>query len=183
MFQRLRESRVTRVQRVFGPSLRRPLSLGLWLAQPGLQLLHHARMSEAEPVEGIDPWKLWELDPRVPQPPRRPQHSAPVPTHGPALFSWLALESLRALWHLALEFPLAEEGTAQRAGAPPGVGGWEGHTAAAAAQEQRFDGKRALSASVRSFVRGAHDSEGQRHPGGTQGAGPAGQGTQRSVVN
>lgn len=91
-------------------------------------------------------------------------------THAPAFFFWLALESPRALWHLALEFPLAEERIAQGPAAPPGVGGWEGHTVA---QEQRFDGKRASSAAVRSFERGAHDSEGQRHPGGTQGAGPA----------
>lgn len=111
-----------------------------------------------------------------------PSHAgAPVPTHAPALFFWLALEFLQALWHLALEFPLAEEGTAQGTAAPPpGVGGWEGHTVA---QEQRFDGKRALSAAVRNFVRGAHDSEGQRHPGGTQGVGPAGQGTQKIVEN
>lgn len=128
-------------------------------------------MSEAKPVEGTDPQELWELNPKFPQPPHHPKRSAPVPTHAPALFFWLALESPRALWHLALGFSLAEERTAQGPAAPPGVGGWEGHTVA---QEQRFDGKRASSAAVRNFERGAHDSEGQRHPGGTQGAGPAG---------
>lgn len=137
-------------------------------------------MSKAKPVEGTDPCELWELDPRFPQPPHHPKHGAPVPTLVPALFFWLALESPQALWHLALEFPLAEEGTAQEMAALPGVGGWEGPTVA---QEQRLVGKRALSAAVRNFVRGAHDSEGQRHLGGTQGAGPAGQGTQRTVEN
>lgn len=137
-------------------------------------------MRKAKPVEGTDPWELWELDPSFPQPPHRPKLSAPVPTHAPALFFWLVLESLRALWHLALEFPLAEEGVAQGRSAPPEVRDWEGHTVA---QEQRFDGKRASSAAVRNFVRGAHDSEEQRHPGGIQGAGPAGQGTQRTVEN
>lgn len=74
-------------------------------------------------------------------------------------------------------------------GAPPGAGGWEGHNVAQgweghnAAQEQKYDGKRALSAAVRNYVREAHDSEGQRHPGGTPGAGPAGQGTQKTVKN
>lgn len=118
--------------------------------------------------------------PQVPTASSPSQAGPPVPTHAPALFFWLALESLQALWHLALEFPLAEGGTAQGPAAPPGVGGWEGHTAA---QEQRLDGKRALSAAVRNFVREAHDSGGQRHPGGTQGVRPARQGTQRSVEN
>lgn len=118
--------------------------------------------------------------PRCPQPPYQPECGAPGPTHVPALFSWLALESLQALGHLALKFPRVEEVPAQAQGtaAPLGVGGWEGHTAA---REQRFDAKRASSAAVRNFVREAHDFEGQRHPGGTRGAGPTGRGTQTTV--
>lgn len=98
-------------------------------------------------------------------------------TQVPAFFSWLALECLQALWHLVLKFSLAEEATAQGT-APPGVGDSEGHTAA---REWKFCAARALSAAVRNFGREAHDSLGQRRPGGFQGAGPAGQGIQRTV--
>lgn len=94
----------------------------------------------------------------------------PVLTRVPRVF-WLALESLQALRGLALGVPLAEEVFGQGLAAPPLVGGWE---ALPAAQRWGSDGKRAESDAVRSCGRGVYDSEGQRHPGATQGAGPAG---------
>lgn len=96
-----------------------------------------------------------------------------VLTHVPRVFSWLALESLQALGGLALGVPLAGEVFAQGLTALPLVGGWE---ALPAAQRWGSVGKRAESDAVRSCGRGVYDSEGQRHPGETQGAGPAGKG-------
>lgn len=105
--------------------------------------------------------------------PAQPPH--PVLTHGPQVFSWRALGSLQALGGLALEVPLTGEVSAPRLTVLlPLVEGWE---APPAAQGWGSFGKKAWSDDAgRSFGRGGHGSGGQRDPGETQAAGPAGRG-------
>lgn len=144
-------------------------SLGLWLAQPGSQFLHHAWVCQAKPADGRQAMGSWPSG-AVSLFPRPAGSPHPVLTPVPRDFSWPAVESLQAWGALA---PVAALAGFSALGlmAPPQVEGWE---TPRVAQGPGSVGRRAGSGAVRSCGTGILGSSRQRRPGGTQGAGPIG---------